>query len=277
MPWPVRWMNHSPYPASSMMRRAVRSTLSAVTPGLTLSGRRLLGVVEHVVVRREVIGRVPDRVGAGAVGAVAGRHRAADVDHDHVAVLDDPVGDLMVRRGGVRPGADDHEVHLDVPLGEDGLGDLRAHLAFGQAWPQPAGHVGVHPVDRLARLPQRGHLRRPTCGSAAATARSWPGAGSPSGRCPRTAARAAPTSGRTGRPSAGRRRRSLIIPNGFSVSPQVTISRSRSPAGDACAAFSSSRGTSRKGSPCRRDREAGQPLQLLGVVAGDVAQVGARA
>ena len=37
MPWPVRWMNHSPYPASAMISRAVRSTLSAVTPGRTLS------------------------------------------------------------------------------------------------------------------------------------------------------------------------------------------------------------------------------------------------
>ena len=37
MPWPVRWMNHSPYPASSMMPLAAWSTLSAVTPGLTLT------------------------------------------------------------------------------------------------------------------------------------------------------------------------------------------------------------------------------------------------
>ena len=42
MPWPVRWMNQSPYPASAMMPRAARSTLSAVTPGRTLSGGRLL-------------------------------------------------------------------------------------------------------------------------------------------------------------------------------------------------------------------------------------------
>ena len=40
-----------------------------------------------------------------------------------------------------------------------------------------------------------------------------------------------------------------IIPNGFSVSPQVTISKLRAPAGEACAALSSSRGTSRNGSP----------------------------
>ena len=57
----------------------------------------------------------------------------------------------MVRRGGVGAGTDDHEVDLDVALGEDGLGDLRADLPLGQAWPEPLRDVGVHPVDGLAR------------------------------------------------------------------------------------------------------------------------------
>jgi hypothetical protein len=41
----------------------------------------------------------------------------------------------------------------------------------------------------------------------------------------------------------------LIIPNGLVVSPQLTISTPRPDAGEACAAFSSSCGTTRNGSP----------------------------
>ena len=33
MPWPVRWMNSSPYPPSMITWRAAASTDSAVTPG----------------------------------------------------------------------------------------------------------------------------------------------------------------------------------------------------------------------------------------------------
>ena len=47
------------------------------------------------------------------------------------------------------------------------------------------------------------------------------------------------------------------------------------PPGDACAAGSSSRGTTRNGLARRGQHQAGEPLELDGVVAGDVAQVGA--
>ncbi len=80
-----------------MISRAVRSTLSAVTPGRTLSVAASWARLQHLVVGKELIRRMADRVRPGAVGAVAGRHRAADVDHDHVTVFDDPVGDLVVR------------------------------------------------------------------------------------------------------------------------------------------------------------------------------------
>src|SRR6185437_9630919 len=65
--------------------------------GLDADGGRFLGVVEDLEVLREFVRSAADRVGASAVGAVARRHRPADVNHDDVAVLDDPVGDLVVR------------------------------------------------------------------------------------------------------------------------------------------------------------------------------------
>jgi hypothetical protein len=63
----------------------------------------VLRVLEHRVVLREVGGRLADRVGPRAVRAVSRRHRAADVDDHDVALLHHPVGDLVVRAGGVRP------------------------------------------------------------------------------------------------------------------------------------------------------------------------------
>ena len=40
-----------------------------------------------------------------------------------IAGLHDPVGQLVVRAGAVRAGADDREVDAGVPLGDDGRGD----------------------------------------------------------------------------------------------------------------------------------------------------------
>ena len=91
------------------------------------------------------------------------------------------------------------------------------------------------------------------------------------------AAPSAPTSGPTARP--GRvpgPSRPATSAYGSSVSSQAMISRPRPPAGDAWAAGSSSRGTTRNGRrrPGRpRHGQAGQPLELVRVVAGQVAQV----
>ena len=103
--------------------------------------------------------------------------------------------------------------------------------------------VGVHPVDGLARRPQRGRPRRATCGSAAATGRAGQLLRPRREDASRTAARAAPTSGRTARPSAGRPtvswRSSRTGPRFLPRSPSPRPART---AGEACAAFSSSRG-----------------------------------
>ena len=73
--------------------------------------RRLLRRLQHLVEREEVGAGVADGVRPGRVRAVAGRHRAADVDDHRLAGPDDPVGQLVVRAGAVRPGRDDGEVH----------------------------------------------------------------------------------------------------------------------------------------------------------------------
>jgi hypothetical protein len=121
---------------------------------------RLLGVVQDLVVRGELGRRLAESVGPGAVRAVPGGHRAADVDHHDIARGQHPVRHLVVRAGRVRPGPDDHEVHGGVSRGQDRLGDHRAHGPLGQPGPQPAGDLGVHPVDGGTRLAQGRHLGR---------------------------------------------------------------------------------------------------------------------
>src|SRR5580658_10307374 len=91
---------------------------------------RLLGALQDLVVGREFGRRLTDRVGAGAVRAVTRGHHAADVHHHGVAGLQDPVRYLVVRAGRVGPRGHDHEVHRGVPLGPDGLGDVRADFPF---------------------------------------------------------------------------------------------------------------------------------------------------
>ncbi len=66
----------------------------------------------------------------------------------------------MVRRGAVGARAHDHEVDLDVPLGDDRVVDVAAHLGLGAPRPQPVTDSGVHAVDRRARGTQLGDLGR---------------------------------------------------------------------------------------------------------------------
>ncbi len=74
--------------------------------------RRLLRTEQHaeevpeplVGTARRVPAGHPER--SGDVRAVAAQ-RAPDVEHDRLAWLDDPLGCLVMRRGGVRAGGDD--------------------------------------------------------------------------------------------------------------------------------------------------------------------------
>ncbi len=136
--------------------------------------RRLLRREQDGVVLGELRRRGAHGVGAGLVGAVAVGHRAADVDDDRVAGLDDAVGELVVRAGAVRPARDDDEVDAHVALGDDRVGDVLADLALGASGAQPVRHARVHPVDRRARAAQRLRPRRASCGSAARAARHRP-------------------------------------------------------------------------------------------------------
>ena len=101
MPWPVRWMNCSPYPASVMTWRAARSISWQATPGRTASTPACCACAHDLVHLADLRGRLADADRAGGVGAVA-VHQPAEVEHDRVADLDDPVARLVVRVGAVR-------------------------------------------------------------------------------------------------------------------------------------------------------------------------------
>ena len=101
MPWPVRWMNCSPYPASVITCRAARSISWQATPGPDRLDAGLLRLPDDLVHLADLGGRLADAHGAAGVRAVA-VHQAAEVEDDRVAVLDGPVAGLVVRVGAVR-------------------------------------------------------------------------------------------------------------------------------------------------------------------------------
>ena len=272
IPCPVRWKNASPYPAAVIGSRAAASMDSARHPRPDRGAGGLLGVEQHLVVGGELGGRLADRVGPGAVRAVARGHGAADV-HDHgVAGGQDPVRHLVMRAGGVRSRGHDHEVHGGVALGQDGLGDDRADLPFGQPGPQPAGDARVHPVDGLARLAQRGDLG----GSLPDPQRTQGAAGQ---RLAHAGQRVTePQHEQRPHPVGQADRRDAPEQAGDQAERVVGLL----PRDDLQAERAGRRGL-RGGQlqarheqgrvAVRRDGQAGQAFQLLGVVAGDVAQV----
>ena len=234
-----------------MTSRAAASTASARDPGPTASQAACLGLLEHLVVGAEVGRGLADGVGAGRVGAVAARHRAADVDHDRVAGLDHPVRQLVVRAGAVGPGADDHEVDGGVALGDDRLGDVPADLALGAAGLEEA-RAPARGRGRSRRRPRAAPRPRPALLRIRSSRSTVPagdllGAGHRGTQAQR---HHAPTCGRRRRPraSAGgqppgdQRERVVGLVPGHISTPSA-------PAGDACAAGSSRRGTTRNGSP----------------------------
>ena len=238
----------------------------------------LLGVLEHLVVRGELRRRLADRVGPGAVRAVAAGHGAADVHHDRVARAPAPGPDgSWCGLAAFGPEADDHEVGPGVALGHDRVARCRRRppARSGRAAASPAPGACTRsiaaPASRSAAT-SAGVLRIRSPRSAA-LARPWLGAGQ---RGPEPEHHQRPHPVR----QADRRRtgpsRPATSAYGSSVSSQATISRPRPPAGEACAAGSSSRGTTRNGGRPAGHRQAGQPLQLMRVVAGHVAQVRAR-
>ena len=160
MPWPVRCTNHWPYPAAVISSRAVASTASHEVPGRTASTRARLGVEEDSEVVEEVLRGVANRVGAGAVGAVAVGRGSTDVDDDGIADLDNAFADVMVGACGVRAGPHDDEVSADVTLVEDRLTDVFGDLGLASTGAQELAHPLVHPIDRGAGSPQRVDLGR---------------------------------------------------------------------------------------------------------------------
>ena len=108
----------------------------------------LLGAADDLVHLALLVGRLADVHGAGRVGAVAVLD-AAEVQHDHVAVLDHPLADLVVRVGAVGARADDGEVDLRVAVLAQQRGEVGGDLGLG-----PTGEL------HLARSPRTRRRRR---------------------------------------------------------------------------------------------------------------------
>ena len=141
---------------------------------------------------------------------------------------------------------------------------------------QPARHLRVHPVDRLARLAQRGDLG----GRLARAERAERGAGQFLPRAgqrrgePQHHQRPHPVGeadrGRAAEPPGHQRVRIVGLVPRDQLEAEAAR-RARPAPREARAA-----GTTRKGSPAGGNGQAGQPLQGVRVVAHHVAQVGAR-
>ena len=118
-----------------------------------------LRALQHRVVLGDLRRRLADAIGAGAVGVVAGLHRAADVDDDDVAVAQCAIGAFVVRVSPVGAGADDDECGFRMSFGDNGFGDVGSDLCFGAPGYEETRHPRVHPVDGRTGGAQRLDLR----------------------------------------------------------------------------------------------------------------------
>ena len=109
--------------------RAARSISWQATPGPDGLEAGLLGCADDLVDLALLVGRLADVDRAGRVRAVAVLE-AAEVEHDHVAVLDRPLAGLVVRVGAVRARADDGEVDLRVAVLAQQLGEIGGDLGL---------------------------------------------------------------------------------------------------------------------------------------------------
>jgi hypothetical protein len=102
--------------------------------------------------------RLAQGVRAGAIGEVAVRSGAPDVDHHQVPGSHHPVGNVVVRAGPVGSRTDDDEGRRGVPFRDDRRGHIGTDLRLGPPNLQPLPHPGMHPVDSLPGSGQRGDL-----------------------------------------------------------------------------------------------------------------------
>ena len=211
----------------------------------------------------------------GDVAAVAAQ-RPADVEDDRLAGPDHPVRRLVVRRGRVGPRRDDRELGVVVALREEPLADLARDVRFRPADERPGGDLVDDAVGGLGGEAEERRPRHRPSSSGASGARSWPT------RTTRPAARPGGGAGGATRADPRRRRGTARRPRPVRVRrrppPDPAFrSRSRSGCRPGCRpppAGRSSSGTTSVARPGRApDDEHRQPLALVGVVAGEVAEV----
>ena len=130
--------------------------LAGSDAGLGGSARGVERALKHCVGLQEVLrclGSLAYHVGAGAIGLVAGRQRAAQVHHHGVPLFEDTVGKVVVRVGTIRPGADDDEGDGFVLL-QDQRVQLVRDLALRATGLEQISSALVHAVDGCAGLCQ---------------------------------------------------------------------------------------------------------------------------
>ena len=182
----------------------------------------------------------------------------------------------MVRAGAVRPGRDDDEVDGDVPGGADRRGDVGGDLGLGAPGAQPL----PHPRRAPRRSPRR--PRRSAATSAGDLRIRSSRSTSPASRCvaPGSAARRPRTCSahiRSARPTAATGPSRAATTSGYGSVPS-RWSTMRTP-GRRCRGRLGGRafepGHDEGRLALGGQHQAGQPLPRVGVVAGEVPQVGA--
>ena len=106
---------------------------------------RRVGARDHVVDLALLGGRLADVDGAGDVGGVAALD-AAEVEHDHVALLDLSTRDLVVGVGAVRPGPHQRELDLGVAVLAQQVGEVGSDVELAAARepdPQEVSEDGI--------------------------------------------------------------------------------------------------------------------------------------
>ena len=100
----------------------------------------LLGALDDLVHVALLVGRLAHVHRARRVRAVT-VHDPAEVEDDHVALLDHARSELVVRVGAVRPRADEGELDLRVAVCLQGVGEVRRDLGL-----LPAGEAHLEDV-----------------------------------------------------------------------------------------------------------------------------------
>ena len=196
MPWPVRWMNCSPYPAVGDHVAGRRVDRLGGHPGPDVRRRPRAG--PRAAPRSTRRTRPAARRGRTCGCSPSSSPRRvvppmSTTTASPLSITRSPTS--WCGRAPFGPEPTMTKSTVLVALGEDRGGDVAADLALGAAGPQALGHPGVHPVDGLAGPAQRVDLVGGLAHPQLAEHRGRRGSARRRAGRPATAAPARPTSG----------------------------------------------------------------------------------